>query len=73
VRVAEETMQEYGVKIQYLVGTMIEVPRAAVTPNKSPPKRLFLFGTNDLTQMTLGFSRDDAGKFHQGLHRIENL
>lgn len=64
VRVAEETMKEYGVKIQYLVGTMIEVPRAAVTADEiATEAQFFSFGTNDLTQMTLGFSRDDAGKF----------
>jgi pyruvate,orthophosphate dikinase len=64
VRVAEETMKEYGVKIQYQVGTMIEVPRAAVTADEiATEAQFFSFGTNDLTQMTLGFSRDDAGKF----------
>ena len=64
VRVAEDTMKEYGVKVQYLVGTMIEVPRAAVTADEiATSAQFFSFGTNDLTQMTLGFSRDDAGKF----------
>ncbi len=64
VRVAEETMKEYGVKIQYLLGTMIEVPRGAVTADEiAAEAQFFSFGTNDLTQMTLGFSRDDAGKF----------
>jgi len=64
VRVAEETMKEYGVKIQYQIGTMIEVPRGALTADEiATEAEFFSFGTNDLTQMTLGFSRDDAGKF----------
>jgi len=64
VRVAEETMKEYGVKVQYQIGTMIEVPRAAVTADEiATEAQFFSFGTNDLTQMTLGFSRDDSGKF----------
>ncbi|MEI8060826.1 MAG: pyruvate, phosphate dikinase [Candidatus Berkelbacteria bacterium] len=61
---AAETMKEYGVKVKYMVGTMIEVPRAAVTADEiAEVADFFSFGTNDLTQMTLGFSRDDAGKF----------
>jgi len=64
VRVAEEVMRKYGVKIKYMVGTMIEVPRAALTANEIAKEAdFFSFGTNDLTQMTLGFSRDDVGKF----------
>ncbi|MFN4228068.1 MAG: pyruvate, phosphate dikinase [Candidatus Ratteibacteria bacterium] len=64
VRVAEEVMKKYGVKIKYMVGTMIEVPRAALTADEIAKEAdFFSFGTNDLTQMTLGFSRDDAGKF----------
>ncbi|HVO33018.1 MAG TPA: pyruvate, phosphate dikinase, partial [Elusimicrobiota bacterium] len=64
VRVAEETMKEYGIKIQYWVGTMIEVPRAAVTADQiAETAEFFSFGTNDLTQMTFGFSRDDIGGF----------
>src|SRR4029077_10849475 len=64
VRVADEVIQEYGVKLQYMVGTMIEVPRAAITADEIAAEAdFFSFGTNDLTQMTLGFSRDDAGKF----------
>ena len=64
VQRAEETMKEYGVKIQYQIGTMIEVPRAAVTADEiATEAQFFSFGTNDLTQMTLGFSRDDAAKF----------
>ncbi len=63
-RVANETMKAYGLKIKYLVGTMIEVPRAAITADKiAEAAEFFSFGTNDLTQMTMGFSRDDAGKF----------
>jgi len=63
-RIAEETMKEYGVKVKYMVGTMIEVPRAAVTADEiAEVAEFFSFGTNDLTQMTMGFSRDDAGKF----------
>jgi pyruvate,orthophosphate dikinase len=63
-RVASETMAKCGVKIEYLVGTMIELPRAAVTSDEiAGEAQFFSFGTNDLTQMTFGFSRDDAGKF----------
>ncbi|MFC1546807.1 pyruvate, phosphate dikinase [bacterium] len=63
-RVAKETMKKQGKKIKYLVGTMIEIPRAAVTANEiAETAEFFSFGTNDLTQMTFGFSRDDAGKF----------
>jgi len=64
VRVAEETKKESGVDFQYLVGTMIEIPRAALTADEiAGEAEFFSFGTNDLTQMTFGFSRDDAGKF----------
>ncbi|MCX6539623.1 MAG: pyruvate, phosphate dikinase [Acidobacteria bacterium] len=63
-RVAAEVMKEQGVKITYLVGTMIEVPRGAVTADEiATEAQFFSFGTNDLTQMTFGFSRDDIGKF----------
>ena len=63
-RVAGEVMAKKGVKIEYLVGTMIEVPRAAITADRiAEEAEFFSFGTNDLTQMTYGFSRDDAGKF----------
>jgi pyruvate,orthophosphate dikinase len=63
-RVAEETMRAKNVHVKYLVGTMIEVPRAAVTAEKiAAEAEFFSFGTNDLTQMAFGFSRDDAGKF----------
>jgi len=64
VKVAEETMKKYKVKIKYLVGTMIEIPRATVTADQiAKQAEFFSFGTNDLTQMGFGFSRDDAGKF----------
>ncbi|MCC6349355.1 MAG: pyruvate, phosphate dikinase [Candidatus Eisenbacteria bacterium] len=63
-RVAEETMRTNGVKLDYLVGTMIEVPRAALAAGRvAGVAEFFSFGTNDLTQLTYGFSRDDAGKF----------
>jgi len=63
-RVAEEVMRESGVKFDYMVGTMIEVPRAALTADEiAEVADFFSFGTNDLTQMGLGMSRDDAGKF----------
>ncbi len=63
-RVATETMLAQGVKVKYLVGTMLEVPRGAITADEiAAEAEFFSFGTNDLTQMTFGFSRDDAGKF----------
>jgi pyruvate,orthophosphate dikinase len=63
-RVAEEVMKEKNVKIRYLVGTMIEVPRGALTADEiGHVAEFFSFGTNDLTQTTLGVSRDDAGRF----------
>ncbi|MDH4087280.1 MAG: pyruvate, phosphate dikinase [Nitrospira sp.] len=62
--VATETMKRYNVKLSYLVGTMIELPRAAVTAERiAVEAEFFSFGTNDLTQTTFGFSRDDAAKF----------
>jgi pyruvate,orthophosphate dikinase len=65
VETAEAVLAERGVKIDYAIGTMIEVPRAALTADQIAGQAdFFSFGTNDLTQMTLGFSRDDAeGKF----------
>lgn len=64
VRTAEEVMDEKGVKLNYHVGTMIEIPRAAITADEiAKEAEFFSFGTNDLTQMTFGFSRDDAAKF----------
>ncbi|MDK2781485.1 MAG: pyruvate, orthophosphate dikinase [Archaeoglobi archaeon] len=63
-RVAEEVMKEHGVEIEYSVGVMVEVPRAAVTADRiAKEAEFFSFGTNDLTQMSFGFSRDDYGKF----------
>jgi len=63
-RTADEVFAERNDKIDYMVGTMIEVPRAAVTANQiAEVAEFFSFGTNDLTQMTLGFSRDDIAKF----------
>jgi len=63
-RVAEAVMKEQGIKVKYLVGTMIEVPRGAMTADEiAGEAEFFSFGTNDLTQMTFGFSRDDVGKF----------
>jgi len=63
-RVCAEVIKEQGVKIKYLVGTMIEVPRGALTADEvATEAEFFSFGTNDLTQMAYGFSRDDAGKF----------
>ncbi len=62
--VAQSTMERYGVKVEYMVGTMIELPRAALTADEiAEHAEFFSFGTNDLTQTTLGVSRDDAGKF----------
>ncbi len=64
VATAKKVMEENGVEIPYMVGTMIEIPRAALTADEvAKEAEFFSFGTNDLTQMTFGFSRDDAGKF----------
>ena len=63
-KVAEDVFQRYGVKVDYLVGTMIELPRAAITADQiAQVAEFFSFGTNDLTQTTFGLSRDDSGKF----------
>ena len=63
-RIADKTVAEMGVKVGYTVGTMIEVPRAALIADKlAEHADFFSFGTNDLTQMTFGYSRDDIGKF----------
>ena len=62
--VADEIIKAKGVNLQYKIGTMIEIPRAALTADEvAKSAEFFSFGTNDLTQMTYGFSRDDAGKF----------
>jgi len=64
VKVAEEVQQRYKTKVSYTIGTMIELPRAAVTADEIAPQADFYsFGTNDLTQTTFGLSRDDAGRF----------
>ena len=64
VATADKLIAEAGVKMRYTVGTMIEIPRAALTADEiAKEAEFFSFGTNDLTQMTFGFSRDDAGKF----------
>ena len=64
VAVADEEIKNAGIEMKYQVGTMIEIPRAALTADQiAQQAEFFSFGTNDLTQMTFGFSRDDAGKF----------
>ncbi len=64
VKTADEIIKAAGVDMKYMVGTMIEIPRAALTADEiAKEAEFFSFGTNDLTQMTFGFSRDDAGKF----------
>ncbi|NWF98548.1 MAG: pyruvate, phosphate dikinase [Nitrospirae bacterium] len=64
IRTAEEVQKEYGTKVTYTVGTMIELPRAAITADEIAQEAdFFSFGTNDLTQTTFGLSRDDAGRF----------
>ena len=64
VKTADEVIQAAGAELHYEVGTMIEIPRACITADEiAKEAEFFCFGTNDLTQMTFGFSRDDAGKF----------
>lgn len=64
VEVAEQVQKEYGVTLEYKIGTMIELPRAAMTADEiGKVAEFFSFGTNDLTQMTFGYSRDDVGHF----------
>jgi len=64
VAICEDVIARYGVKVEYLIGTMIELPRAALTADEiAQEAEFFSFGTNDLTQTTFGLSRDDAGKF----------
>ncbi|MEI3342725.1 MAG: putative PEP-binding protein, partial [Coprobacter fastidiosus] len=71
---AEKVFSERNDQIEYKVGTMIEVPRAALTADKiAEVADFFSFGTNDLTQMTFGFSRDDAGKFLKNISRKRNI
>ena len=64
VKTADEIIEKAGVDLKYMVGTMLEIPRAALTADEiAKEAEFFSFGTNDLTQMTFGFSRDDAGNF----------
>lgn len=71
-RVASEVMEKNQIKIDYIVGTMIEVPRAAITAEQiAEEAQFFSFGTNDLTQTTLGLSRDDMGLFYDEYQRKE--
>jgi pyruvate,orthophosphate dikinase len=64
IKIAEEVMAKHKTKLEYLVGTMIEIPRAAlISADLAKEADFYSFGTNDLTQMTFGFSRDDVGKF----------
>ena len=70
VEVADQVKKEKNSDIKYEVGTMIEIPRAALTADKiAADAEFFCFGTNDLTQMTFGFSRDDAGKFLESYYQ----
>ena len=70
VKTADELIEKAGVNLKYKVGTMIEIPRAALLANEiAKDAEFFSFGTNDLTQMTFGFSRDDAGKFLDTYYR----
>jgi pyruvate,orthophosphate dikinase len=62
--VADQVFKKAGTKVEFLIGTMIEIPRAALTADKiAEEAEFFSFGTNDLTQLTFGFSRDDIGSF----------
>ena len=72
VETADAEIQASGVELQYEVGTMIEIPRAALTADEiAKEAEFFCFGTNDLTQMTFGFSRDDAGKFLEAYYNAK--
>ena len=71
-KVAQEVFEEKGAKVDYLVGTMIEIPRAAVTADEiAETAQFFSFGTNDLTQTGLGMSRDDSGSFLPQYQELE--
>ena len=73
IKVADEVLKQYGVAIPYKLGTMIEIPRAALIADEiAAEAEFFSFGTNDLTQMTFGFSRDDAGSFI-GDYKAKNI
>lgn len=64
IKTADEVFKQEGISVDYLIGTMIEIPRAAITADKiAETAQFFSFGTNDLTQMTFGYSRDDIGSF----------
>ena len=72
VEVAEQVKKEKNSDIHYKIGTMIEIPRAALTADAvAEEAEFFSFGTNDLTQMTFGFSRDDAGKFLDSYYKVK--
>ena len=72
IEVAEQDKKEKGSDMQYHIGTMIEIPRAALLANEiAEEAEFFSFGTNDLTQMTFGFSRDDAGKFLDSYYKTK--
>ena len=71
---ADAEIAAAGVELRYEVGTMIEIPRAALTADEiAKEAEFFCFGTNDLTQMTFGFSRDDAGKFLEAYYSARIL
>jgi len=73
-KVAEEVFAKQGIRVPYLVGTMIEIPRAALTADQvAKDAQFFSFGTNDLTQTTYGFSRDDSGKFLEPYLKLDIL
>ena len=72
VETAEQVKKEKGSNMEYHIGTMIEIPRAALLANEiAEEAEFFSFGTNDLTQMTFGFSRDDAGKFLDAYYKAK--
>jgi len=72
VETAEKVKKEKNSDIKYMIGTMIEIPRAALLANEiAEEAEFFSFGTNDLTQMTFGFSRDDAGKFLDAYYKTK--
>ena len=72
VETADAEIKEAGIDLKYEVGTMIEIPRAALTADQiAKEAEFFCFGTNDLTQMTYGFSRDDAGKFLEAYYKAK--
>ena len=72
VKTADEEIAASGINLEYEVGTMIEIPRAALTADEIAKEAdFFCFGTNDLTQMTFGFSRDDAGKFLEAYYNTK--